>query len=121
MDTEDRHEFLKQLDEAIQKAHGRLKKSQRRWKRVFDNQDRRAILALEVGDYVFLDPTLQEKKLGKLTSPTEGPYQVIARDQRNFTVDRAGFTERVNSDRVSRAPHPADAAPTPQMWGRLIK
>ena len=74
MDKRDRHEFLRQLDEAIQKAYGRLKRSQKRQKRDFDTRVRRANLDLEAGDYIFLDPTLQEKKLGKLTSPAVGPY-----------------------------------------------
>ena len=121
MDRRDRHEFLKQLDEAIQKAYGRLKKSQKRYKRDFDARVRRANLDLEAGDYIFLDPTLQEKKLGKLTSPSVVPYRVIARDQRTFTIDRAGVTERVNRDRVTRAPRPADAVPHPAAPGGTEK
>ena len=38
---------------------------------------------------------------------------MIARDQRTFTIDRAGITERVNSDRVTRAPRPAGAISHP--------
>ena len=113
MDRRDRHELLKQLDEAIQKAFGRLKKSEKRYKLDFDTRARRANLDLEGGDCIFLDPTLQEKKLGKLTSPAVGPYRVIAREQRTFTMDRAGITERVNRDRVTRAPRPASAVSHP--------
>ena len=73
MDRRDRHQLLQQLDVAMQKAYGRLEKSQKRYKRDFDTRVRRANLDLEAGDYIFLDPTLQERKLGKLTSPAVGP------------------------------------------------
>ena len=42
MERRDRQEFLKQLDEAIQKPYGRLKKSQKRYKRDFDTRVRRS-------------------------------------------------------------------------------
>ena len=73
MGGRDRHEFLKRLDEAMQKAYGRLKKSQKRYKRYFEARVRRANLDLEAGDCIFLDPTLQEEKLGKRTSAAVGP------------------------------------------------
>ena len=99
MDRRERHEFLKQLDEAIQKADGRLKKSQKRYKRDFDTRVRRANLYIDADDYIFLYPTLQEKKQGKFTSPSVGPYHAIACDQRTFTIGQSEESVKSGSEK----------------------
>lgn len=101
MDRKYWHELLKELEEAIQKAHGRLNTSQKSYKRDFDAQLRRANLDFEAGYYIFLDPTLQEKKNRKLMSLAVDTYRVIASDKLKFLIERAEVTERVNRNKGS--------------------
>ena len=61
------------------------------------------------GDCVLIDPTDDGKKKGKLQSPAEGTYRMEQRSDRTFTIDRKGATEVINSDRVTKAPHPHNA------------
>ena len=108
-DKATRHEFLVHLYTAIQRAYVRLKKSQQRYKRDFDARVRRTDVDLKASDYVFIDSSGGQGKTSKLGSPAVGPFRIIARDERTFTIDRGGHTERVSCDRVTRAPRPANA------------
>ena len=108
-DKATRHEFLFNLDTAIQRAYVRLKKSQQRYKWDFDARVRRTNLDLKASDYVFIDSSGGQRKKLKLASPAGGTFRIIARDERTFTIDRGGQTERVSCDRVTRAPRPANA------------
>ena len=104
-----RHEFLVNLDTAIQRAYVRLKKSQQRYKWDFDARVRRTNVDLKASDYVFIDSSGSQGKTSKLGPPAVGPFRIIARGERTFTIDRGGHTERVSYDRVTRALRPANA------------
>ena len=107
-----RAEFLKKLDETIQKAYGSLRRTQARYKRDFEKRVRRVNTRLKPGNYVYLDLTDGAKTSIKLASPAVGPYRVLANDQRTITIDRDGVTERVSADRCVYAPPPVDAPRT---------
>ena len=87
-----RHDFLVNLDTAIQRAYARLKKSQQRYRRDFDARVRRTNVDLKAGDYVFTDSSGGQGKTSKPGSPAVGPFCIIARDERTFTIDRGGQT-----------------------------
>lgn len=97
MERQDRHEFLKELDEALHKAYRRFKKSQKMYKGDFGAKFRQASLGFSASHCLIFDPKLQDKSygiippLGILTgSSAVGPYLIIARDRRTFTIDRQG-------------------------------
>ena len=66
-----RHEFLVNLDAAIQRAYVRLKKSQQRYKRDFDARVRRTNVDLKASDYVFIDSSRGQGKRQSSARPPQ--------------------------------------------------
>ena len=64
-----RAEFLRTLDNTIQKAYGSLRQTQARYKRDFDKRVRRINARQKPGDYVYLKRTDGAKTSKKLVSP----------------------------------------------------
>ena len=121
-DSRDWHEFLSALDETIAGAYTRLKKTQARYKKKFDNRVPRTNINISPGDYVFIGPTYGSKNKGKLQSPSDGSYWVQKRWDRTFTIDRKGATEVINSDQTKRPPRPQNApafAPEPGQLNKM--
>ena len=97
------------MDYTTQKAYGRLRRTQARYKRDFDERIRRINSRLRLGEYVYLNPTEGGKTSNELACPAVGPYRVLASDRRTITIDHDGVTERVSADRCVYAPLPTDA------------
>ena len=104
-----RAEFLKMLQDTIQKAYESLRRTQARYKRDFDRRVRRINTRLAPGNYVYLNPSDGAKTSNKLALPAVGPHGVLANDKRTITIDRDGVTERVSAYRCVYAPPPTDA------------
>ena len=103
-----RNDYVKRLDDSIQRAYASLLATQARYKRDFDKQIRLIRPRIKRGDEVYLDPTDGQSKTGKLPSPAIGPYRVLRKDDRTYVIDRDGAIERTNAGRVTSAPPPED-------------
>lgn len=95
--------LLRNLVHQVRKA---LASAQRRYKKAYDKRVRPVNKALRVGDWAYVETGAQHPK--KLDETVAGPFQVIGLDGHTFTVLRDGHPERVNGDKVARAPTPTD-------------
>ena len=109
--ADQRQDFIQRLEKALVNARKHLLATQSQYKRDFDKRIRSANNDIGPGDYVFLDPEDGGKKKKKLGGHAVGPYRVLENAIRTFVIQRGEEVERVNSDRVTRAPPPPDAPP----------
>lgn len=87
------------------KVRKNLDLAQRRYKKGYDNRVQPAHQALRVGDWIYVDTHDKDRK--KLDQRVKGPYRILSRDDRTFTILDGVTLDRVSSDHVARAPTPA--------------
>jgi len=87
-----RNAFARGLDDAMQSAYTRLKRTQARYKRNFDSRVRRANKHIRPGDYVFVDPSDGTTKGTKLGNHALGPFRVLKNDERTVTRSLSAST-----------------------------
>ena len=99
--------FLQQIAARISKARGNLAQTQRRYKRNYDDRILQRLKNLKPGDYVFRE--IPEHPIGvnpKLTSQTDGPFEVLRIDWPTVVIKDGGRAIRVNANRLVCAPIP---------------
>ena len=119
---EQRNDYVKPLDDAIQHAFTRPLATQARYKRYFDKRIRTIRQRIKRGDYVYVDPADGQSKTGKLRSSAIGPFRVLRKDDRTYVIDHDGASERINADRVTYSlPLENSTAPHKEATGRHEK
>ena len=89
---EQRNDYVRRLDDTMEHAYNLLLATQARYMRDFDKRIRNIKQRIRTGDYVYIDPTDELSKTGKLQSPALGPFYVIRKDERTYLFDRNGAT-----------------------------
>jgi len=93
--------WLRSLNQKVRKS---LTLAQRRYKRNHDALVRLVNKDVHSGDWVFVDGHARTKY--KLGTRAAGPYTVLSRGDRTFSLDIGGYPETVSSDHVTAAPGP---------------
>ena len=92
---------------------GKVKRTQERYKKNYDQRLRRQSEVIKEDDYVYLRIERRDDKLTrhKLAPVAEGPYQVIQSTGNTVVIERPDSSvERVSRDRVVLAPQPRTQA-----------
>ena len=85
----------------IHKVRKSVTLAQRRYKRNNDALVRPVNKDVHAGDWVFVDGHARTKY--KLETRAAGPYKVLSRGERTFSLDIDGYPETVSSDHVAAA------------------
>ena len=101
--AEQKNDYARRLDDAIQTVYSRLMRTQQRYKRDFDKRIKKIKHNIPEGDYVYIDPTDGMSKTGKLESPALGPFRVLKNDGRTFVIQQVG-TQRHRKMQLSYIP-----------------
>ena len=113
--AEQKNDYARRLDGAIQMAYSRLMKTQQRYKRDLDKRIKKIKRNIREDDDVYIDPTDGMSKTVKLESSALGTFRVLKNDGRTLVIQRNEDVERINADRITYAPPPEDA-PQPEAF-----
>lgn len=108
--------FVEHLKEVLPPVRRALARSQARYKKRFDSRVLEKNKSLGPGDWVYTDS--HQKRKGKLSFGTAGPFMVIKTTGYLFTVETPKGLRVVSSDHVTAAPKPRDGDPA---WARAAE
>ena len=100
-------DFLQRFERLMQKARANLNRTQLRYKRNFDARVRARLRNLRAGSFVYRE--IAEHPAGvnpKLSSPVDGPFEVLSNEWPVIVINDNGRAVRVNANRLVRAPTP---------------
>jgi transposase InsO family protein len=111
-----RQKFLVECERLSSSVRERLKKAQERYKKAYDAHIRVRNADIRPGDMVYVRTFVTEPgRSPKLAFPASGPYLVLSRSDKTFTVRTGSGTQKVSSDRVTKAPGAQDLPPEYQL------
>lgn len=82
-----------------------LRKTQQRYKRIFDASLGQRNSKIKIGDYVY---TTNHQRSKKLQRKAIGPFIVVDSDESTFVIYVDGLEKRISSDHTTPAPRPDD-------------
>jgi hypothetical protein len=104
-----RQKFLTECERLGKASKENLDAAQARYKKVYDAHVRVRNSNIQPGDLVFVKTFVTEPgRSPKLAFPVSGPHLVIARNDKTFVIKTSSGTQRVSTDRVTKAPGPRD-------------
>ena len=102
--------FLAKLSGVMAKARDNLARTQRRYKKNIDVSICERLKDIRPGAFFYREvPVHPERVNPKLASPVDGPFEVLENHWPAIVFDVRGRSERVNANRLVRAPTPRQA------------
>lgn len=110
--------FMARLRDLMPQVAPALRKTQHRYKRLYDRSVVPDRAGVAVGDYVY---TVAHRRVHKLTSPTVGPFLVKDRDDKTVVIQKDDEEERLSLDQVTPAPRPDATGSSPVVPHALLQ